>query len=125
MTTPKAPSVINPDILLPPLPGPTIPPGNRSLSPDNSSGAFTKRLRTVHEDAIDIEKTSTPVSGFSPGPTVPTGLPVNKVAVITQPPVTNTRSLDFSIHAHPIPTLTTVAPQDDKGKSVAFAIPER
>ncbi|GET59173.1 hypothetical protein GLOIN_2v1785090 [Rhizophagus irregularis DAOM 181602=DAOM 197198] len=125
MTTPKAPSVINPDIPPPPLPGPTIPPGNRSLSPDNSSGASTKHLRTVYEDAMDIEKTSTPVSGFNPGPTVPTGLPVNKVAVITQPPVTNTRSLDFSIHAHPIPTLTTVAPQDDKGKSIAFAILER
>ncbi|GET62662.1 hypothetical protein GLOIN_2v1785090 [Rhizophagus irregularis DAOM 181602=DAOM 197198] len=95
MTTPKA----NPDIPLPPLPGPTIPPRNRLLSPDNSSGA--------------------------PGPTAPTGLPVNKVAVIMQPLVTNTNSLDFSIHAQPLPAPSTVASQGDKGKSVAFDIPER
>ncbi|PKC54061.1 hypothetical protein RhiirA1_447155 [Rhizophagus irregularis] len=62
--------------------------------------------------------------GFRPGPTAPTGLPVNKVAVIMQPPVTNTNSLDFSIHAQPLPAPSTVASQGDKGKSVAFDIPE-
>ncbi|PKK57243.1 hypothetical protein RhiirC2_798406 [Rhizophagus irregularis] len=111
MTTPKAPSIINPDIPPPPLPGPTIPPGNCSLSPDNSSGASTKRSHTVYEDAIS-----------SSGHTASAGLPVNKVAVITQPPVTNTHSLDSSIHAHPIPTSTTVASQNNKCKSVAFAM---
>ncbi|PKC55518.1 hypothetical protein RhiirA1_475464 [Rhizophagus irregularis] len=91
MTTPKAPSVINPDILPPPPPEPTIPPGNCSLSPDNSGRASAKR----------------------------------SLAVITQPPIINTNSLDSSIHARSLPASTTVASHDDKGKSIAFAIPER
>ncbi|PKK61735.1 hypothetical protein RhiirC2_791376 [Rhizophagus irregularis] len=90
MTAPKASSVINPDIPPPPPPGPTIPLGNRSLSSDNSGGAFR------------------PISS------VLSGLPVNKVAVITQPPITNTNSLDSSIHARPLPAPITVASHDDK-----------
>ncbi|PKY26591.1 hypothetical protein RhiirB3_441962 [Rhizophagus irregularis] len=94
MTTPKAPSVINPDIPPLPLPGPTFPSGSRSLSPDNSGSVSTKRLRSVPDNAMDIETTST-------------------------------RTPDSSIHAQTLPAPTTVASQDDKGKSVAFAIPER
>ncbi|GBC36286.2 hypothetical protein GLOIN_2v1785090 [Rhizophagus irregularis DAOM 181602=DAOM 197198] len=125
MTTPKAPSVINPDIPPPPLPGPTFTTGSLSLSSDNSGGASAKHSHSVPDNAIDIETTSTHTPGFSPNPTASTGFPVNKVAVITQPPVTNDNSLDSSIHAQTLLTPTTVASQDDKGKYVAFAIPER
>ncbi|PKK57350.1 hypothetical protein RhiirC2_387975, partial [Rhizophagus irregularis] len=54
---------------------------------------------------------------------VPSGLPVNRVPVITQPPPTNL-SLDSSIHAHPLPISTHPSP-NDKGKTVAFDVPER
>ncbi|PKC09404.1 hypothetical protein RhiirA5_415722 [Rhizophagus irregularis] len=54
---------------------------------------------------------------------VPSGLPVNRVPVITQPPPTNT-SLESSIHAHPLPVSTTPL-TNDKGKSVAFEVPTR
>ncbi|GET53206.1 hypothetical protein GLOIN_2v1770668 [Rhizophagus irregularis DAOM 181602=DAOM 197198] len=55
--------------------------------------------------------------------TVPSGLPVNRVPVITQPPPTNT-SLESSIHVHLLPVSTNL-PSNDKGKSVAFDIPTR
>ncbi|GET62832.1 RNA-directed DNA polymerase from mobile element jockey-like [Rhizophagus irregularis DAOM 181602=DAOM 197198] len=60
---------------------------------------------------------------FCPAPTptstVPSGLPVNKVQVITSPHTTTTpvETVDASIHA---PSNT-----DGKGKAVAFDIPER
>ncbi|PKY34310.1 hypothetical protein RhiirB3_453903, partial [Rhizophagus irregularis] len=119
------PSVINPDIPPPPLPGPTFTTRSLSLSSDNSGGASAKHSHSVPNNAIDIETTSTHTPGFSPNPTASTGFPVNKVAIITQPPVTNDNSLDSSIHAQTLLTPTTVASQDDKGKYVAFAIPER
>ncbi|PKY59945.1 hypothetical protein RhiirA4_483113 [Rhizophagus irregularis] len=73
---------------------------------------------------MDIETTTTtttsgPVSGLVS--TIPSGLPVNKVAIITQPQNTNA-SLEASIHAHPLPA-STVSLTNDKGKSVAFDVP--
>ncbi|PKY63521.1 hypothetical protein RhiirA4_433218, partial [Rhizophagus irregularis] len=75
---------------------------------------------------MDVELTTTttasgPVSGLVS--TVPSGLPVNKVTVISQPQSTNA-SLDSSIHAHPLPS-STAPPTNDKGKAVAFDVPER
>ncbi|CAB4407295.1 unnamed protein product [Rhizophagus irregularis] len=121
MTSPPVPSVLNPDI--PPLPCPEVltPPGDRSLSPDNSAGAPNKRSRTVFADDMDVKPTtppSTPACGL--GPNTSSGLPVNKVTVITRPQ-TDT-SLDSSIHAHPQSTPTTPT-NNDKGKSVAFDVP--
>ncbi|PKY63628.1 hypothetical protein RhiirA4_493342, partial [Rhizophagus irregularis] len=128
MTTPPAPSVINPDVPPPPRPIASAPSGDRSLSPDNSAGAPNKRSRTVTADDMDVEPTTTttpstpgPVSGFIS--TVPSGLPVNKVTVITQPQNANA-SLEASIHAHPLPAFT-VSSTNDKGKSVAFDVPIR
>ncbi|PKY54754.1 hypothetical protein RhiirA4_473739, partial [Rhizophagus irregularis] len=129
MSTPKVPSVINPDIPPPPSPKVSAPSGDRSLSPDNSAGAPNKRTRTVSNDDMDVEPTttSTPTATTTSGPisglvsTVPTGLPVNKVTVITQPQTINA-SLEASIHAHPLPS-STVPPTNDKGKTVAFDVP--
>ncbi|PKY61648.1 hypothetical protein RhiirA4_486918 [Rhizophagus irregularis] len=128
MTTPPAPSVINPDIPPPPCPIASAPSEDRSLSPDNSAGAPNKRSRTVLADDMEVEPTTTtttttsdPVSGLVS--TIPSGLPVNKVTVISQSQTTNV-FLDSSIHAHPLPA-STVPPTNNKGKSVAFDVPVR
>ncbi|PKY36787.1 hypothetical protein RhiirB3_460225, partial [Rhizophagus irregularis] len=70
---------------------------------------------------VDITSPSAPASSLIF--TVPSGLPINRVPVITRPPPTNT-SLDSSIHAYSLP-VTTNPSSNDKGKSVAFDIPER
>ncbi|CAB4421434.1 unnamed protein product [Rhizophagus irregularis] len=132
MTTSKEPSVINPDIPPPPSPKVSAPSGDRSLSPDNSAGAPNKRSRTVSSDDMEVETTTTttttassttsgPVSGLVS--TAPSGLPVNKVTVLSQPQTVNA-SLDSSIHAHPLPA-STIPPTNDKEKSVAFDVPVR
>ncbi|PKK47432.1 hypothetical protein RhiirC2_803677 [Rhizophagus irregularis] len=54
---------------------------------------------------VDITSPSAPAPNHSS--TVPSGLPVNRVPVVTQPPTTNT-SLKSSIHAHPLPFLQTL-----------------
>ncbi|GBC12608.2 hypothetical protein GLOIN_2v1785090 [Rhizophagus irregularis DAOM 181602=DAOM 197198] len=102
MTTPPAPSVINPDI----LPPPTV-------------GAPNKRTCTVSDDAMNVDITSPSAPAPTLASTVPSGLPVNKVQVITSPQNTTTpiETVDASIHA---PSNT-----DGKGKAVAFDIPER
>ncbi|CAB4413295.1 unnamed protein product [Rhizophagus irregularis] len=132
MTTSKEPSVINPNIPPPPSPKVSAPSGDRSLSPDNSAGAPNKRSRTVSSDDMDVESTivtTTTASSTTSGPvsglvsTVPSGLPVNKVTVLSQPQNVNA-SLDSSIHAHPFPA-STIPPTNDKGKSVAFDVPVR
>ncbi|PKY52547.1 hypothetical protein RhiirA4_425360 [Rhizophagus irregularis] len=128
MSMSKVPSVINPDIPPPPTPKVSAPSGDRSLSPDNSAGAPNKRTRTVSNNDMEVEPTAStntttsgPISGLVS--TVPSGLPVNKVTVISQPQTINA-SLDASIHAHPLPA-STVPPTKDKGKSVAFDVPVR
>ncbi|CAB4423684.1 unnamed protein product [Rhizophagus irregularis] len=132
MTTPKEPSVINPDIPPPPSPKVSAPSGDRSLSPDNSAGAPNKRSRTVSSDDMEVESTTattTTASSTTSGPVsglvspVPSGLPVNKFTVLSQPQNVNA-SLDSSIHAHPLPASTN-PPTNDKGKSVAFDVPVR
>ncbi|PKC50661.1 hypothetical protein RhiirA1_485669 [Rhizophagus irregularis] len=70
---------------------------------------------------VDITSPSALAPNFTP--TVPSGLPVNRVPVITQPPSTN-MSLESFIHAHPLPVSTNPSP-NDKGKTVAFDVPER
>ncbi|GET64696.1 reverse transcriptase family protein [Rhizophagus irregularis DAOM 181602=DAOM 197198] len=156
MTTPPAPSVINPDIPPPPRPIVFTPSGDRPLSPTSTTGAPNKRTRTVSEDAMNVEFQSVIrrminlfsfifgkrhlcfiiynlgtafdmnvdiTSPSAPAPTlastVPSGLPVNKVQVITsfQNTTTPVETVDASIHA---PSNT-----DGKGKAVAFNIPER
>ncbi|PKC50258.1 hypothetical protein RhiirA1_488759, partial [Rhizophagus irregularis] len=119
MTTPPAPSVINPDISPPPHPITSAPSGDRPLSPTTTAGTLNKRTRTVSDDAmnVDITSPSAPAPTFTSA--VPSGLPVNKVQVITSPHNTTTsvETVDASIHA---PSNT-----DGKGKAVAFDIPER
>ncbi|EXX57346.1 hypothetical protein GLOIN_2v1785090 [Rhizophagus irregularis DAOM 181602=DAOM 197198] len=119
MTTPSAPSVINPDI--PPLPRPdtSAPSGDRPLSPTNTAGTPNKRSRIVSDDAMNVDITSPSAPAPNLISTIPSGLPVNKVQVITSPPNTTTpvETVDASIHA---PSNT-----DGKGKAVAFDIPER
>ncbi|GBC32930.1 hypothetical protein GLOIN_2v1785090 [Rhizophagus irregularis DAOM 181602=DAOM 197198] len=119
MTTPPAPSVINPDIPPPPRPIVSTPSRDRPLSHTNTAGAPNKRTRTVSDDAmnVDITSSSAPAPTFTS--TIPSGLPVNKVQVITPPLITTTpvETVDASIHA---PSNT-----DGKGKAVAFDIPER
>ncbi|GBC44321.2 hypothetical protein GLOIN_2v1785090 [Rhizophagus irregularis DAOM 181602=DAOM 197198] len=119
MTTPPAPSVINPDILPPPCPIASTPSGDRPLSPTNTASAPNKRTRTVSDDAmnVDITSPSAPAPTFTS--TVPSGLPVNKVHVITSPQNINTpvETVDASIHA---PSNTS-----GKGKAVVFDVPER
>ncbi|PKY63068.1 hypothetical protein RhiirA4_432921, partial [Rhizophagus irregularis] len=133
MSTSKVPSVINPDIPPPPSPKISAPSGDRSLSPDNPAGAPNKRTRTVSNDDMEVEPTTTitPTTTTPPGPvsslvsTVPTGLPVNKVTVLAQPQTqSNNASLESSIHAHPL-LASTVPPTNDKGKTVAFDVPVR
>ncbi|PKY58254.1 hypothetical protein RhiirA4_429577 [Rhizophagus irregularis] len=129
MTTPPAPSVINPDVPPPPRPIASAPPGDRSLSPDNSVGAPNKRSRIVATDDMEVETTTTTTTTTTSGPVsglvsiIPSGLPVNKVTIITQSQTANA-SLDSSIHAHPLPA-STVSSTNDKGKSVAFDVPVR
>ncbi|CAB4394212.1 unnamed protein product [Rhizophagus irregularis] len=123
MTTPPAPSVINPDIPPPPRPDTSAPSGDRPLSPTNTAGAPNKRSRIVSDDAMNVDITSPSAPAPNLTHTVPSGLPVNRVPVITQPPPTNL-SLESSIHAHPLPVPTNPSP-NDKGKTVAFDVPER
>ncbi|PKC67888.1 hypothetical protein RhiirA1_457866, partial [Rhizophagus irregularis] len=119
MTTPPAPSVINPDIPPPPRPITSTPSGDRPLSPTNTAGASNKRTRTVSDDAMNVDITSPSAPAPTLTSTVPSGLPVNKVHVITstQNTITPVETVDASIHA---PSNT-----DGKGKAVAFDIPER
>ncbi|PKC51542.1 hypothetical protein RhiirA1_483524, partial [Rhizophagus irregularis] len=111
------PSVINPDIPPPPRPIISTPSGDRPLSPTNNAGAPNKRTRTVSEDAMNVDITSPSAPAPSLISTVPSGLPVNKVHVITSPQTITTpvETVDASIHA---PSNT-----DGKGKAVAFDIP--
>ncbi|GET52556.1 reverse transcriptase family protein [Rhizophagus irregularis DAOM 181602=DAOM 197198] len=70
-----------------------------------TAGAPNKRSRVVSDDAMNVDITSP----SSPAPnlisTVPSGLPVNKVQVITPPLNTTTpvETVDASIHALPTP----------------------
>ncbi|CAB4437701.1 unnamed protein product [Rhizophagus irregularis] len=112
MTTPKEPSVINPDIPPPPSPKVSAPSGDRSLSPDNSAGAPNKRSRTVSSDDMEVETTTTTTTA---------------AATTTSGPVSGLVSTvlsDSSIHAHPLPA-STIPPTNDKGKSVAFDVPKK
>ncbi|PKC07665.1 hypothetical protein RhiirA5_417941 [Rhizophagus irregularis] len=90
MTTPSAPSVINPDISSLPHPDTSSPSGDWLLSPNNTAGAPNKRSRTVSDDAMNVDITSpvTPASNLISS--VPSGLPINKVQVITSPNNTTT-----------------------------------
>ncbi|PKY54937.1 hypothetical protein RhiirA4_427137 [Rhizophagus irregularis] len=129
MTTPRVPSVINSDVLLLPHPDISAPAGDRPLSPSNDASAPNKRTRTVSSDDMEVETTTTTTTTSGPASglvsTVPSGLPVNKVTVLAQPQTqTINVSLDSSMHAHPLPA-STVPPNNDKGKSVAFDIPAR
>ncbi|CAB4431603.1 unnamed protein product [Rhizophagus irregularis] len=120
MTTPKEPSVINPDIPPPPRSNTSAPSGDRPLSPSNDTGAPNKRLRTVSEDAMNVDTTSPSAPTPNLISSVPSGLPVSKVQVITSPPTTTTtpvETVDASIHA----------PSSAKGKdkAVDFSNPTR
>ncbi|PKY58875.1 hypothetical protein RhiirA4_481156 [Rhizophagus irregularis] len=119
MTTPKEPSVINPDIPPPPRSNTSAPSGDRPLSPNNDAGALNKRSRTVSEDAMNIDTTSSSAPAPNLISSVPSGLPVSRVQVITSPQTTTTpvETIDASIHA---PSNT-----QDKGKSVDFSNPAR
>ncbi|GBC54137.2 hypothetical protein GLOIN_2v1785090 [Rhizophagus irregularis DAOM 181602=DAOM 197198] len=83
MTTPPAPSVINPDIPPPPRPVISTPSGDRPLSPTSTAGAPNKRTRTVSDDAMNVDIPSPSAPAPTLTSTVPSGLPVNKVQVIT------------------------------------------
>ncbi|CAB4409635.1 unnamed protein product [Rhizophagus irregularis] len=78
---------------------------------------------------MEVETTTTTTTTTTSGPVsglvsiIPSGLPVNKVTIITQSQTANA-SLDSSIHAHPLPA-STVSSTNDKGKSVAFDVPVR
>ncbi|PKK56478.1 hypothetical protein RhiirC2_858593, partial [Rhizophagus irregularis] len=111
MTTPPAPSVLNPDIPPPPRPVISAPSGDRPLSPTNTVGVLNKRSRTVSEDAMNVDITSP----FAPAPNLISTVP----SVITSPQniTTPVETVDASIHA---PSNTS-----GKGKAVAFDIPER
>ncbi|PKC52491.1 hypothetical protein RhiirA1_481374 [Rhizophagus irregularis] len=119
MTTPPAPSVINPNIPLPSRPIVSTPSGDRPLSPTSTAGAPNKRTRTVSDDAMNVDITSPSAPAPTHTSTVPSGLFVNKVQVLTSLHNTTTpvETVDASIHA---PSNT-----DGKGKAVAFDIPER
>ncbi|PKC54955.1 hypothetical protein RhiirA1_476403 [Rhizophagus irregularis] len=95
MTTSTAPSVINPDIPPPSRPDVLAPPGDRSLFPDNTTGASNKRTRIVSAN----------------------------VPVVIRP-LTTDMSLESSIHAHSLP-ITMISPNNDKSKFVAFDMPVR
>ncbi|CAB4431667.1 unnamed protein product [Rhizophagus irregularis] len=109
MTTPKVPSIINSDVPPPPRPVTSAPSGDRPLSPNNDAGAPNKQTRTVSEDAMNIDTTSP--SAPAPNLSVPSGLPVSRVQVITSPQTTTTpvETVDASIHA----------PSSAKGKDKA------
>ncbi|EXX60123.1 hypothetical protein GLOIN_2v1785090 [Rhizophagus irregularis DAOM 181602=DAOM 197198] len=119
MSTPPAPSVINPDIPPPPRPIASAPSGDRPLSPTSTAGAPNKRSRVVSDDAMNVDITSPSASAPNLISTAPSGLPVNKVQVITssQNTITSVETVDASIHAP--------SNIDGKGKAVAFDIPER
>ncbi|GET59571.1 reverse transcriptase family protein [Rhizophagus irregularis DAOM 181602=DAOM 197198] len=119
MTTPPAPSVINPDIPPPPRPITSTPSGDRPLSPTTTAGAPNKRSRIVTDDAMNVDITSPSAPAPNLTSTVPSGLPVNKVHVITSPQnvTTPVDTIDASIHA---PSNTS-----GKGKAVVFDVPER
>ncbi|PKC01452.1 hypothetical protein RhiirA5_381717 [Rhizophagus irregularis] len=114
-----APSIINPDILLPPRPDTSAPSGDRLLSPTNTVSAPNKCSRTVSDDAmnVDITSPSAPAPNFIS--TIPSGFPINKVQVITSAQNTTTpvETVDASIHA---PSDTS-----GKGKAVDFFNPTR
>ncbi|GBC19206.1 hypothetical protein GLOIN_2v1785090 [Rhizophagus irregularis DAOM 181602=DAOM 197198] len=118
MTTPPAPSVINPDIPPPPHPITSTPSGDRPLSPTTTAGAPNKRSRIVTDDAMNVDITSPSAPAPTLTSSVPSGLPVNKVQVITSPLSTTTpvETVDASIHA---PSNT-----NGKGKAVVFDVPE-
>ncbi|CAB4407460.1 unnamed protein product [Rhizophagus irregularis] len=124
MTTSTAPSVINPDI--PPLPRPEVlaSPEDCSLSPENSASAPNKCSRTVSANNMDIETTSPSTPAFGSAPNNSSGLPINKVIIITRPNTADS-SLDSSIHAQPRPTPTEPSGNNDKGKFVVFDVPVR
>ncbi|EXX73923.1 hypothetical protein GLOIN_2v1785090 [Rhizophagus irregularis DAOM 181602=DAOM 197198] len=119
MSTPPAPSVINPDIPPPPRPVISTPSGDRPLSPTSTAGAPNKRSRVVSDDAMNVDITSPSASAPILISTAPSGLPVNKVQVLTSPQNTTTpvETVDASIH--------TPSNTSGKGKAVAFDVPER
>ncbi|CAB4416198.1 unnamed protein product [Rhizophagus irregularis] len=119
MTTPKEPSVINPDIPPPPRSNTSAPSGDRPLSPNNDAGAPNKRSRTVSEDAMNVDTPSPSAPAPNLISSVPSGLPVSRVQVITTPQTTTTpvETVDASIHAP--------SNSQDKGKSVDFSNPAR
>ncbi|CAB4446818.1 unnamed protein product [Rhizophagus irregularis] len=84
MTTPKASSVINPDIPPPPRSNTSAPSGDRPLSPSNDAGAPNKRSRTVSEDAMNLDTTSP----SAPAPNL-----------ISSVPSGASQTVDASIHA--------------------------
>ncbi|PKY59619.1 hypothetical protein RhiirA4_482514, partial [Rhizophagus irregularis] len=75
MTIPKEPSVINSDVPPPPRPDISTPSGDRPLSPNNDAGAPNKRSRTVSEDAMNIDTTSSSAPAPNLVSSVPSGLP--------------------------------------------------
>ncbi|PKY38227.1 hypothetical protein RhiirA4_414003 [Rhizophagus irregularis] len=119
MTTPKEPSVINSDVPPPPRPPVSAPSGDRPLSPNNDAGAPNKCSCTISEDAMNIDTTSPSAPAPNLVSSVPSGLPVNKVQVITSSQTTTTpvETVDASIHA----------PSGTKGKdkAVDFSNPAR
>ncbi|PKY57185.1 hypothetical protein RhiirA4_478083 [Rhizophagus irregularis] len=119
MTAPKVPSVINSDVPPPPCPDTSAPSGGRPLSPNNDVSAPNKRSRTVSEDAMNIDTTSSSAPAPNLISSVPAGLPVNKVQVVTslQNTTTPIETVDASIHA---PSNVS-----GKGKAVKFSNPAR
>ncbi|PKY55843.1 hypothetical protein RhiirA4_475611 [Rhizophagus irregularis] len=119
MSTPKAPSVINSDVPPPPRPDTSASSGDRPLSPNNDAGAPNKRSRIVSEDAMNIDTTSLSAPAPNLVSSVPSGLPVSRVQVITssQTNTTSVETIDASIHAP--------SNIQDKGKSVEFSNPTR
>ncbi|PKY56801.1 hypothetical protein RhiirA4_477359 [Rhizophagus irregularis] len=93
MITPKVPSVINSDVPPPPRPVTSAPSGDRPLSPNNDASAPNKRTRTVSEDAMNIDTTSPSAPAPNLVSSVPAGLPVNKVQVITSLQTTTVKPL--------------------------------
>ncbi|GET59513.1 hypothetical protein GLOIN_2v1785090 [Rhizophagus irregularis DAOM 181602=DAOM 197198] len=81
MTSPPAPSVINPDIPPPPRPVTSTPSGDRPLSPTNTAGAPNKRTRTVSDDAMNVDITSP----SAPAPTFTSTVPSGKAVIFDIP----------------------------------------
>ncbi|GBC25006.1 hypothetical protein GLOIN_2v1785090 [Rhizophagus irregularis DAOM 181602=DAOM 197198] len=119
MSSPPAPSVINPDIPPPPRPITSTPSGDQPLSPTTTVGAPNKRSRIVTDDAMNVDITSPSAPAPTLTSSVPSGLPVNKVQLITSPHTTTTpvETVDASIHA--------LSNTSGKGKAVVFDVPER